>query len=221
MDTLLTLQIDTLLTLQMDTLKWKLMEISNKVYNPILWIIHTKQANKQTQPKQPKQRHQNMGFTTNTKFVLLKLRQRNFWSIHIQISTNLKKFVFNQFHTFHPPPICTLHRCRKTCAWLDEQFRTFHPSLHESVTVFDTNSSLPKAKTHLKSMKNYGKKFKILSYQQITRDDYNANIWKSNSIQMMIYLWAETVFQRCPVKKVLLEISQKSQENTCAESLFK
>ena len=47
-----------------------------------------------------------MGFTTNTKFVLLKLRQRNFWSIHIQISTNLKKFVFNQFYTFHPPPIC-------------------------------------------------------------------------------------------------------------------
>ena len=91
----------------MDTLKWKLMEISNdKVYNPILWIIHIKQANKQTQPKQPKQRHQNMGFTTNTKFVLLKLRQRNFWSIHIQISTNLKKFVFNQFYTFHPPPIC-------------------------------------------------------------------------------------------------------------------
>ena len=30
-------------------------------------------------------------FTTNTKFVLLQLRRRKFWSIHIQISTNFKK----------------------------------------------------------------------------------------------------------------------------------
>ena len=28
----------------------------------------------------------NVGFTANTKFMLLQLRQRNFWSIHIQIS---------------------------------------------------------------------------------------------------------------------------------------
>ena len=206
----------------MDTLKWKLMEISNdKVYNPILWIIHIKQANKQTQPKQPKQRHQNMGFTTN-KVCALKTETAQF--LEYSYSN------FNQFEKIRIQPIlyissttnlCTLHRCGKTYAWLDEQFRTFHPSLHESVTVFDINSSLPKAKTHLKSMKNYGKKIKILSYQQIiTRDDYNANIWKSNSIQMMIYLWAETVFQRCPVKKVLLEISQKSQENTCARVSF-
>ena len=34
-----------------------------------------------------------------------------------------------------PSPICTVHRSRKTCTWLDEQFRTFHPSLHESVTT--------------------------------------------------------------------------------------
>ena len=27
---------------------------NNDVYNPILWIIHTKQQTKQTQPKQPK-----------------------------------------------------------------------------------------------------------------------------------------------------------------------
>ena len=76
----------------------------------------------------------NVGFTTNTKFVLLQLRQRKFWSIHTHISTNFKKFIFNQFRTFHPSPICTFHRSRKTCTWLDEQFRTFHPSLHESIT---------------------------------------------------------------------------------------
>ena len=78
----------------------------------------------------------NVGFTTNTKFVLLQLRQRKFWSIHIQILTNFKKFIFKQFRTFHPSPICTFHQSRKTCTWLDEQFRTFHPSLHESVTIF-------------------------------------------------------------------------------------
>ena len=52
------------------------------------------------------------------------------------ISTNFKKFIFNQFRTFHPSPICAFHQSRKTCTWLDEQFRTFHPSLHESVTLY-------------------------------------------------------------------------------------
>ena len=30
----------------------------------------------------------NMGFTTNTTFMLLQLRQRKFWSIHIQTLQN-------------------------------------------------------------------------------------------------------------------------------------
>ena len=76
----------------------------------------------------------NVGFTTNTKFVLLQLRQRKFWGIHTHISTNFKKFIFNQSRTFHPSPICTFHWSRKTCTWLDEQFHTFHPSLYESIT---------------------------------------------------------------------------------------
>ena len=76
----------------------------------------------------------NVGFTTNTKFVLLQLRQRKFWSIHIHTSTNFKKFIFNQFRTFHSSPICTFHQSRQPCRWLDEQFHTFHPTLHESVT---------------------------------------------------------------------------------------
>ena len=75
----------------------------------------------------------NVGFTTNTKFVLLQLGQRKFWSIHIQILTNFKKFILKQFRTFHPSPICTFHRLRKTCKWLDEQFRTLHPTRRESV----------------------------------------------------------------------------------------
>ena len=33
----------------------------------------------------------NVGFTIKKKFVVLQLRQRKFWNIHIQISTNLKK----------------------------------------------------------------------------------------------------------------------------------
>ena len=35
----------------------------------------------------------NVGFTTNTKFVLLQLRQHKFWSIHTHISTNFKKHI--------------------------------------------------------------------------------------------------------------------------------
>ena len=51
-------------------------------------------------------------FTTNTKFVLLQLRQRKFWNIHIQILTNFKKnsystnfvhFIHHQFVHFIDP----------------------------------------------------------------------------------------------------------------------
>ena len=55
----------------------------NFMNDSIRTFIHTKQPNIQTQPEQPKQRHQR-GFTTNTKFMLLQLRQRKFWSIYIQ-----------------------------------------------------------------------------------------------------------------------------------------
>ena len=74
----------------------------------------------------------NGGFTTTTKFVLLQVRQRKFWSIHIHISTNFKKLIFNQFRTFHP----SLHESVT-------QFRTFQPSLHESVTL--RNEDIPVA----------------------------------------------------------------------------
>ena len=79
-----------------------------------------------------------MGFTTNTKLVLSQLRQRKFWSIHIQILTNFKIFIFKQFRTFRPSPICTFHRSRKICTCIDEQFCTFHRSLHESVAFYQT-----------------------------------------------------------------------------------
>ena len=92
--------------------------------------MHTKQPDIQTQPEQPKQPHQHgPGFTTSTKFMLLQLRQRKSWSIHFQtsqISTNFVHFIHYQFYTFHRSP--------NICTWLAQQFRTFHPSLHESVT---------------------------------------------------------------------------------------
>ena len=56
--------------------------------------------------------------------------------VFILIFQPISKNIFNQFRTFYPSPICTFHQSRKTCMWLDELFRTFHPSLHESVTKF-------------------------------------------------------------------------------------
>ena len=51
------------------------------------FLNHTYQT---TNPNQHKPNNQNncinVGFTTYTKFVLLKLRQRRFWSIHVRIS---------------------------------------------------------------------------------------------------------------------------------------
>ena len=47
----------------------------------------------------------------------------------------------DQFRTFHPPSICTLHRSRNTCTWLTVQFRTFHPSLSERFTTTGANSA--------------------------------------------------------------------------------
>ena len=50
----------------------------------------------------------------------------------------------NHFRTFHSSPICTFHRSRKTCTWLDEQFGTFHPFLHESITIYRVNNFIKK-----------------------------------------------------------------------------
>ena len=126
---------------------------------------HTYQTNKHNRNSQ--NNDINVGFTTNTKFVLSQLRQRKFWSIHIQISTNFKKFVFNQSRTFNPSPICTLQRFRKTCKWLDEQFRTFYPPLHESVASLTT-------KNYLRILTNYeiSSKRKTSCYSN----------WKTNTI---------------------------------------
>ena len=53
--------------------------------NSIRTFIPTKQLNTQAQPEQPKN-NINVGFTSNTKFMPCRLRQRNFLSIHIQTS---------------------------------------------------------------------------------------------------------------------------------------
>ena len=39
-------------------------------------------------------------------------------------------------------------------------------------------------------------------------------------IKIVVLVLAEAVAQRCSVKKVFLEISQNSQENTCARASF-
>ena len=95
---------------------------------------HTYQTTNQTNTAQTAKTTASVWVSPLTQSLLLQLRQRKFWSIHIQISTSFKKFIFNQFRTFHASPISAFHRSRKTCTWLDEQFRTFHPSLHEPVT---------------------------------------------------------------------------------------
>ena len=63
--------------------------------------------NNQTNKHNPNNQNNNInvGFTTNTKFLLLLLRQRIFWSIHIQISQKFDKFV----HFIDPEkPVCGL-----------------------------------------------------------------------------------------------------------------
>ena len=103
----------------------------------------------------------NVGFTTNTKLVPSQLRQRKFWSIHIQILTNFKTFIFKQFRTFRPSLICTFHRSRKICTWIDEQFCTFHPSLHESVAFLSnqTNNQSKRVQVRNRAIKRYSKRW--------------------------------------------------------------
>ena len=90
---------------------------------------------KQAQPKQPKQQHQR-GFHHWHKICALTTE-----------TTQILEYSysnFNQFQKIHIQPIsyisCITNLCissiPKTCMCIDEQFRTFHPSLHESVTHF-------------------------------------------------------------------------------------
>ena len=46
------------------------------------------------------------------------------------------------------------------------------------------------------------------------------NIMKTSKFPVKIFSFKETVAERCSVKKVFLEISQNSQENTCARVTF-
>ena len=97
-----------------------------------------------------------MDFTSNTKFMLLQLGLRKFCSIsysnfatnrqHKQldytciwydtaICTYLANFASNFVHLIRHQ-FCTFYQSPKVCTWLAEQFRTFHPSQHESVTPY-------------------------------------------------------------------------------------
>ena len=46
----------------------------------------------------------------------------------------LGNFIVNFVHFIHHQ-FCILHQSQKSCAWLAEQFRTFHASLNESLTT--------------------------------------------------------------------------------------
>ena len=45
-------------------------------------------------------------------------------------------------------------------------------------------------------------------------------LFRTKTEAKLYYLIIEVVFQTCSVKKVFLEISQHSQENTCARASF-
>ena len=95
------------------------------------FMNHTYQTTNLTKDNPNNHRYISVGFTTNTKFVLLQLRQHKFWSIHIQISTNFKKFKFNQFRTFHASPISAFHWSRKPARGLMNNFVHFiHPYMN-------------------------------------------------------------------------------------------
>ena len=57
----------------------------------------------------------------------------------------------------------------------------------------------------------------------ITRKVWKAVNWFSIQIIWLVFIWcqhSEAVARRCSVKKVFLEISQNSEENTCARVSF-
>ena len=74
------------------------------------FINHTYQTKNQTNATQTTKATTSMWASPLTQSLLLQLRQHKFWSIHIQISINFKKFIFNQFRIFHASPICAFRR---------------------------------------------------------------------------------------------------------------
>ena len=80
------------------------------------FMNHTYQTTNQTNTTRTTKKT-TLTWVSPLKFVLLQLRQHKYWSI--QISQ-----LINEFCTFHPSPLCTLHLSRKTCTWLEEQFCT-------------------------------------------------------------------------------------------------
>ena len=66
-------------------------------------------------------------------------------------------------------------------------------------------------------------KNKLKSYENVIKTDFHDNELAPEKCLYMAYtiiLLAVAVDQRCSVKKVLLEISQNSQENICARASF-
>ena len=97
----------------------------------IIIFIHTKQSTKQTQPEQPKQRHRR-GFHYQQKIHALTTETTQ------RLEYSYLNFVINQLISYISSLTSFVH-----CTWLAEQFRTFHPSLHESATPRGYISFIP------------------------------------------------------------------------------
>ena len=148
----------------------------NFMTNSIQTFIHTKhQTTKHTNTIwQPKQRHQSRlqlyhkvyALTTEIMHILecsysnfsinwkhKQLYQRLFVQrYNVIICTWLAYFADSFLHFIHHQ-FCTLHWSLKTCTWLTEQFRAFHPLLYESVTNFTLFISLTETITVLTEKK--------------------------------------------------------------------
>ena len=99
------------------------------------FMNHTHQTKNQTNTTQTTKTTTSMWVSPLTQSLYFyNWDNANFGVFIFKFQPILKKFICNQFRTFYPSPIYTFHRSRKTCTWLDEQFRTFHPSLHEFFT---------------------------------------------------------------------------------------
>ena len=60
----------------------------------------------------------------------------------------------------------------------------------------------------------------LLYFFDIMQMQISYFLFRTKTEAKLYYLIIEVVFQTCSVKKVFLEISQHSQENTCARASF-
>ena len=81
---------------------------------------------------------------------------------------------------------------------------------NNSVSTRQINSKFPEDKLDIELFTGLVRQFPVIWNTSLNRfKDYNKRV-----------AWIEAVVQRCSVKKLFLEISQNSQENTCSRAFF-